>query len=140
VRTESWEALAWPGFGAGYQVMDIQVLQKKRHFRMSIGAFVLYICKHMYIKCTTGTRDLHACQIRVPASDNYTSAKQITNFASVIFSIKLLRVRSENCADAGVKHIEMYTSLFANLKPPLLQPSEEALPRNQLNSPQPHVL
>jgi hypothetical protein len=34
-------------------------------------------------------------QIRVPASDNYTSAKQIANFASIIFSINILRVRSE---------------------------------------------
>lgn len=35
-------------------------------------------------------------QVRTPASDNYISAKQITNFASVIPSITLLQARSES--------------------------------------------
>lgn len=37
MHTESWEALAWPGFRTSYQAMSIHVLCMKRHFRMGIG-------------------------------------------------------------------------------------------------------
>jgi hypothetical protein len=61
-------------------------------------------------------------QVRVPASDNYTSANQNQIFFLDSFFQDIASEISV-CLDVGVKNIEMYNSLFAHAKSPLRQPN-----------------
>jgi hypothetical protein len=40
VRTESWEALAWPGLGTSYQAMSTHVFQKMGTSALALGSLV----------------------------------------------------------------------------------------------------
>lgn len=62
-------------------------VSKDGHFCISIGKSCIYVSI-----CILNVQWVYGIcmQIRTPASDNQTSAKQITNFVSVILSINLL--------------------------------------------------